>query len=81
MHLKLKDLFHISLSVIFYSYAFCFSRIAHGIEVYGAATNTCIHKVQVIQNRILKTVYNKDWYAGTNILHKHDKGLNILLSG
>ncbi len=56
-------------------YAYCFSRIAYGIEVYGAASNSCIHKLQVVQNRILKTMYNKDWYTSTSILHRN---LNIL---
>ena len=34
-----------------------------------------MHKLQVIQNRILKTLYNKHWYTSTSILHKN---LNIL---
>ncbi len=49
--------------------------MAYGIEVYGAASNTCIHKLQVIQNRISKTLYNKGWYTSTSILHEN---LNIL---
>ena len=56
-------------------YAYCFSRIAYGIGVYGAPSNTCIHKLQVMQNRIVKTLYNNDWYTCTSILHKN---LNIL---
>ncbi len=56
-------------------YAYCFSRISYGIEVYGASSKSYLRKIQVIQNRILKTLYNKDWYTHTNILHKE---LNLL---
>ncbi len=49
--------------------------MAYGIEIYGAASNTCIPELQEIQNRILETLSNKDWYTSTSILHKN---LNIL---
>ncbi len=52
-------------------YAYCFSRISYGIEVYGASSKIYIRKIQVIQNGILKTLYNKDRYTLTNILHKN----------
>ncbi len=51
-------------------YGFCYSRIAYGIEVYGTASQRSIGKLQVIQNKILKILYNKDWYTPTVILHK-----------
>ncbi len=58
-------------------YAYCFSRIIYGIEVYGTAANISIHKLQVLQNRILKTLYNKDWYTTTSVLHKDLNFLQI----
>ncbi len=45
------------LSVNLICYAFCFSRIAYGIEVYGVSSKSSIHKSQMLQN--LKTQYNK----------------------
>ncbi len=39
-------------------YAYCFSRISYGIEVYGTSSKSYLRKIQVVQNRILKTLYN-----------------------
>ncbi len=58
-------------------YGFCYSIIAYGIEVYGTASQRSIGKLQVIQNKILKILYNKDWYTPTVILHKDLKLLQI----
>ena len=41
-------------------YAYIYSKIKYGIEVYGTANATQIKKVQVKQNSTLK-VFNKDF--------------------
>ena len=56
-------------------YAYCFSWITYAIEVYCASSKSYIQKLQIIQNRILKTLYNKDWHTPTKLLHK---SLNLL---
>jgi len=57
-------------------YAYIYSRIQYGIEVYGRADSTVIKKVQTQQNRSLKILYDKDYYTPTTTLHKE---LNLLL--
>ena len=42
-------------------YAYIYSKIKYGIEVYGTANATQIKKVQVKQNRALKVLFNKDF--------------------
>ena len=48
---------------------YAFSRISYGIEVYGTYPKSYLREMQVIQSRILKTLYNKDGQTHTNILH------------
>ncbi len=43
-------------------------------DMHVTAIALNIQKIQIVQNRILKT-YSKDWYTHTNILHKE---LNLL---
>ena len=56
-------------------YAFVYSRIKYGIEVYGFSSKGTLKTIQVLQNRILKILYNKDWYTPTDVLHRE---LNLL---
>ncbi len=61
-------------------YAYIYSKIQHGIEVYGRANMTALKKVQTQQNRslTLKILYNKDldYLTPTSTLHKE---LDLLL--
>ena len=43
-------------------YAYIYSKIKYGIEVYGTANATQIKQVQVKQNRALKVLFNKDFF-------------------
>ena len=52
------------------------SKIQYGIELYGSANETLIKKLQVKQNRALKTLLNLDYMTPTLKLHKD---LKILL--
>jgi hypothetical protein len=56
-------------------YAYVYSRINYGVEIYGIADKYLLDKLQRSQSRLLKILYNKDWYTPTNELHKN---LNIL---
>ena len=56
-------------------YAYVYSKITYGIEVYSHTSKCLIDKLQVMQNRLLKILYMKDWYTNTNMLHKQ---LNLL---
>ena len=57
-------------------YAYIYSKIQYGIEVYGRAKLTSIKKVQTQQNRSLKILFNKDYFTPTIKLHTD---LNLLL--
>ena len=51
-------------------YAYVHSKISYGIDVYRHTTQNNINQIQVMQSKILKSLYNKDWYSPTNSLHK-----------
>jgi hypothetical protein len=53
------------------------SNIKYGIEVYGHTSLQNIRKIQVLQNRILKILFNEDWFTPTNSLHSKLKVLKI----
>ena len=51
-------------------YACIHSRIKYGIEVYGAASNTKIRKLQILQNKLLKVLTKSNYRHSTDKLHK-----------
>ena len=59
-------------------YAFIYSRIKYGIELYGSNSASNMNKVQVIQNKLLKMVLKLDRLMPTNDLHKNIKILKIV---
>ena len=52
-------------------FAYIYSRIQYGIELYGHATNNRFSKLQKMQNRVLKILYGLDWDTSTNLIHKN----------
>ena len=52
-------------------FAFVYSTISYGIEVYGSCCQTLLTKVQVIQNRLLKLLLRMDRMSSTNFVHKY----------
>ena len=56
-------------------YAFIYSRIQYGIEVYSSCSETHINRLQVIQYKLLKLILKLDRLTATNILHKE---INLL---
>ena len=39
-------------------YAFVYSNISYGIEVYGSCSDTSLHRLQDIQNKLLKSLFD-----------------------
>ena len=71
---QLKDYVSNQLASKLY-YAFVYSNISYGIEVYGSCSDTSLERLQVIQNKLLKLQLRLDPYTNTNLLHSE---LNIL---
>jgi hypothetical protein len=53
------------------------SKIQNGIELYGNASNKLINKLQIKQNRAIKTLFNLDFLTPTVKMHKDFKILMI----
>ena len=51
-------------------YAFIYSRISYGIQIYGNCSNHLLGKLQTIQNKLLKFLLKLDPETGTDLLHK-----------
>ena len=51
-------------------YAMIYSRIKYGICAYGFAKKENMDKVQILQNKLLKVILEKDRRTPTNELHK-----------
>ena len=51
-------------------YAYIYSNIKYGIELYGSAKTSKLDKVQTLQNKLLKTIMNKPFTYSTDQLHK-----------
>ena len=54
-------------------YAFMYSRIQYGIEVYGSAAKTVIYQLYVTENKLLKVLFNKHYRYHTNNLYRELK--------
>ena len=57
--------------------AYFISKLQYGIEIYGSANNMLMQKLQVKQNRALKTLFNLDYLTPTKQLHKDYKVLMV----
>ena len=82
---KLKSFFHIFYNIRDYLskkeiqsiyYALVYSRIKYGINVYGQVGPTKIEKIQILQNKLLKVLSEKNYRYPTEKLHKE---LELLL--
>ena len=58
-------------------YSFAYSWIAYGIEVYGSYNHTLLTKILVMQNILLKILYNRERRYPTNILYHEVKVLLV----
>ena len=50
-------------------YAFIYSRLQYGIEIYGCCSQSTISKIQTLQNKLLELILQLDRRTGTNQLH------------
>ena len=58
-------------------YAFIYSKIKYGIEIYGAANTTNIEKLQIMQNTLMKLILKLDMRTSTYYLHSTLKILKL----
>ena len=58
-------------------YAFIFSRIKYGIEIYGSTSISNVNRLQVMQNKLLKLILKLDKFTSTNVLYRNMKILKI----
>lgn len=58
-------------------YAYIHSKIQYGIELYGHAADTNLKKVQTLQNKALKILYNRHPRTDTEALHRELKLLKV----
>ena len=58
-------------------YAFIYSKIKYGIEVYGAASTTNMEKLQIMQNTLMKLILKLDMRTSTYYLHSTLKILKV----
>ena len=58
-------------------YSLVHSRILYGIEVYGACSSILLNKIQIIQNKLLKVLYNLPFRTDTNVMHVEQKLLKV----
>ena len=59
-------------------FAFIYSRIKYGIEVFEVCTNEYLQKLQVIQNKLLELLLNFDRRMSTNELHQQLSLLKVV---
>ena len=71
---KLRDLIPDKIKRQVY-FAYIYSRISYGIQMYGCAADRVINKLQTISNKLLKVFLKRDRMYSTSQLHKK---LNIL---
>ena len=45
----------------------------YGFAIWNSASNTHLHKIQTLQNRILRMVIDAPWYVRNTTIHKDSK--------
>ena len=58
-------------------FAFIFSRIKYGIEIYGNCSQYLLSKIQTIQNKLLKLLLQLNRRTSTNEIHEKLKILKV----
>ena len=51
------------------NYAFVYSNISYGIEIYVSCSDTSLERLQIILNKSLKLLLRFDPYTNTNLLY------------
>ena len=73
---NLRSTLTVSLKKLLY-YSFVQSRINYGVEIYGSCRKTLLNKIQILQNKLLKVLFNKPYRTGTNDLHRELQLLKV----
>ena len=58
-------------------YSLVYSHIQYGIELYGACKKQLSNKIQILQNKLLKVLFNLPYREDTNKLHYTLKVLKV----
>lgn len=58
-------------------FAFIYSRIKYGIEVYGTCASSILNKIQIMQNRLLKLLLRIHYRTPTDALHGNIQVLKV----
>ena len=58
-------------------YSLVYSRIQYGVEIYGGCRESLMRRVQVVQNKLLKVLFDLPMRTNTNILHSRLKILKV----
>ena len=58
-------------------YSLVYSRILYAVEIYGACRDSLLKKVQTLQNKLLKVLFNLPPRTSTNELHTRLKLLKV----
>lgn len=85
---RLRDILDTQGKYILY-YAYIYSRIQYGIIVYGSTTKSLLNKIQIIQNRTIRTLFriprmvtNASMYKQLNLLQLNEiYKLNLAIMG
>ena len=59
-------------------FAFVYSKIKYGIEVYGGCSQEQLHRLQVVQSGLIKLLLQLNRRTHTDYLHKHIRLLNVI---
>jgi hypothetical protein len=69
---------HLNIQLKRMAYFSCvYSKISYGLEIYGSCSDTLTSKIQVIQNKLLRTLLGTHRMHNTNDLHKQFNILKI----
>jgi len=58
-------------------YTLVYSRIKYGLSVYGQAGKTKLHKIQVLQSKLMKVLSSKKFRYSTDMLHNEFEILKV----
>ncbi len=58
-------------------YGNMYSQVQYGIEIFGHTSCNNVKKIQTVQNKSLKTLFNLKWDTSTNELHHNLKVLMV----
>ena len=58
-------------------YAYFHSKLQYGLEIYGSSANKCIRKLEVLQHKAIKALFNLDYLTPSKKLYSEFKVLSV----